>query len=168
MNVYDLINDLEHVHKQTKLDSKQVINFSTSSSNKEIDYKVFKTHYQAWWELNISKQCSKGSNSCQPTFLTFTILCWSCEWCYNSQPSTYPNEYNIVNLQTTRKNTYLKHQIQSTKKIWNVGNDAKIGKFCNSGRNIVIKWEVWLVEYIDQIHDSSLVSKDKCLKFQLK
>lgn len=53
------------------------------------------------------------------------------------------------------------------KQIWNVGNDVKSGKVCNSGRNIVIKWEVWLVEFIDQIHDSSLVSKDTCLKFQL-
>ncbi len=97
MNVYDLKNDLEHIYRQTKLDSEQVINFLTSSNNKEIDYRVFKTHYQVWWGLNISKQCNKGSSSNHPTFLTFTILHWSCEWCYNSQPNKYPNEYNIAN-----------------------------------------------------------------------
>jgi hypothetical protein len=48
MNVYDLINDLEHVYRQSRFDSKQVINFSISFSNKEIDYRVFKTHYQVW------------------------------------------------------------------------------------------------------------------------
>lgn len=71
-------------------------------------------------------------------------------------------------LTLNNKKKYILQTPNSTKKqIWNVRNNAKSGKFYNSGRNIVIKWEVWLVESIDQIHGFSLVSKEKCLKFQL-